>query len=152
MVRLLDDDPELFDIFLAWLTTGDIESSSEIVEITGPEHNEAEVINQRYKQWEQLRRCYSLGDELLAPAFKNAVMDCLITVSDYLVTDHHAFPCRTVQELEIIYESTYPGSGLRQLVVDLAVKCMGIESFSDLDMVRAGLWLDCRQMLQGLTY
>ena len=100
------------------------------------------MIEQRYAQWEQLRRCYSPGDELLAPAFKNATMDCLITVSDYLITDHNVFPCRMVQELEIIYESTHPRSGLRMLVVDLAIKCMGIESFSDLDMVCAVLLFD----------
>jgi len=146
VVTLLDEDPNLFDIFLAWLTTGNVESSSEFIAITGSKENKAEVIEQRHQQWEQLRRCYCLGDDLLVRAFKHAVIDCLITVSDYLITDHNVLPCRTVQKLEIVYDSTYPGSDLRKLVVDLAVKCMGIESFYDLDKVSAVLLFDCCQM------
>ncbi|PVH75306.1 hypothetical protein DL98DRAFT_536708 [Cadophora sp. DSE1049] len=138
-VTLVDDDPRLFAIFLFWLAKGDIESSSDFIEITDPEYTEGEMIEKRCEQWEQLRRCYNLGDDLLAPAFKNAVMDCLITVSDYLITDHKLFPCRMVQELEIIYETTYPGSGLRKLIVDLAVKYLDLESVENLDVSRACL-------------
>ncbi|KAK0115542.1 hypothetical protein ONS95_000181 [Cadophora gregata] len=134
-VTLLDDDPTIFAIFLSWLITGDIESSDGFNQVTAPPYAEAHTIEQRYAQWEQLRRCYTLGDDLLAPGFQNAIIDCLIAVSSCLIMNHNMFPCRTSQELEIIYETTYPGSGLRKLVVDLAVKCMGVESLENLDLI-----------------
>ncbi|KAH7319406.1 hypothetical protein BKA65DRAFT_569783 [Rhexocercosporidium sp. MPI-PUGE-AT-0058] len=135
VITLVEDDPKLIAIFLTWLATGDIERCPDFVEVTATPNAEAILVEQNYAQWEQLRCCYNLGDVLLAPAFKNAAMNLLIEASETLLIGHNMFPCRTIQELETVYETTQKGSGLRKLVVDLAVKSMGIQSFGDLDIV-----------------
>ncbi|KAH9220682.1 hypothetical protein DL95DRAFT_479405 [Leptodontidium sp. 2 PMI_412] len=103
VIILVEDDPTLFAIFLSWLATGDIESCSEFLEVAAPPHSEVKLIEQTYAQWEQLRRCYNLGNFLLAPPFKNAAVNLLIETSKSLLMSHNMFPCRTVQELETVY-------------------------------------------------
>ncbi|CZT51931.1 uncharacterized protein RSE6_13157 [Rhynchosporium secalis] len=152
-MTLPDTDPTLFDIFISWLITGDISNSSELEGITKSAHGETEeeeeaiIIEQHYALWDQLCGCYNLGDEILSPGFKNAVVDLLVKVSGHLVMRFNTFPCRTTYELETIYKTTFPGSGLRRLVVDLAIGCLGIESLEDID--RENEYLDefCRELL-----
>ncbi|CZT03091.1 uncharacterized protein RAG0_09958 [Rhynchosporium agropyri] len=157
-ITLHDTDLTLFDIFISWLTTGNISTSSELRGITKSAHGETEeeeeeeeeeaiLIEQHYALWDQLCGCYNLGDELLSPGFKNAVMDLLVKISGHLVMHLKTFPCRTTYELETIYKTTFPGSGLRRLVVDLAIGCLGIESLEDID--RENQYLDefCRELL-----
>jgi hypothetical protein len=75
-VTLKEEDPVIFAIFIAWLVTGKIENSAELIEITATDKNEGKSSFQ--KQSFQLGKCYVLGDYVQAPSFQNAVMDLLV--------------------------------------------------------------------------
>ncbi len=67
-----------------------------------------------------------LGEVLLAPMFKNAVMDLLISKAKKMVRGHDIFPCH-FDDLASILGAIHSKSPLRRLLVDLFItgSCLG---------------------------
>ncbi|KAL2063384.1 hypothetical protein VTL71DRAFT_5189 [Oculimacula yallundae] len=146
-ITLIDIDAEAFAIFSIWLTTGNLSISSVPLSIEA----ELESAEKHFALWQQLGCCYNLGDRLLRPRFKNAIMDALVNLSKILVMDYNTFPIQTAEELEIVYKTTKPGSELRMLIVDLTIGCLGLKSLEGLDRGQPHLDAFCMEVL-GRTY
>ncbi|EHL02265.1 hypothetical protein M7I_1695 [Glarea lozoyensis 74030] len=91
----LEDDPDVFAIFLVWLTTGSISAAESLVDIPelpkvpgskqpptdteptpGETRRQLAVKLQQYRmRFFQLLECYYLGDSLQAENFRNYIMD-----------------------------------------------------------------------------
>lgn len=95
---LPDDHPYFFDIFNSFLYTNQLRDSEGTKDID--------------LEWEDLIRLWVFGDEYLAPAFQNSVMDAMWAKS--LQDDE----LPDLSNLKYIYEHTMPGSPLRRILTD----------------------------------
>lgn len=68
------------------------------------------------KEYEQLVKCYILGEKLLDSIFKNAVVEAVISL---LISKHVFDPGLT----SLIYQSTLQTSPLRKLWQDIYIFC-----------------------------
>lgn len=106
-VFLADDDPEAFEVFFQFTYIGKIYT----IKDGDYKQSPREDID---KEWSRLQRCWSLGEKLLAPSFKDAITDTLI--SKLREKDH----CPTNMHQPVYTESAGP-CGMRKLLVDIAV-------------------------------
>jgi hypothetical protein len=129
-VTLKEEDPVIFAIFIAWLITGKIENSAELVEITATDKNEWKSCFQ--KQSFQLGKCYVLGDYLQAPSFQNAVMDQLVYQSSVFGKECNAVLPGDSESVKIAWAQTSTGSALRRFIIDNVYKNASTDEFSGL--------------------
>jgi hypothetical protein len=122
VVRLQDDSPKIVAIFLSWVQTGQLESSSSFIQIDldelrkEPDSKKNSII---MAQWDQLCLCMVCGDLLQAHGFQNRVMDLLVRnfrIQQLLIRQR--FPQETLQ---YIYQHTHSSSKLRQLILDSVI-------------------------------
>lgn len=125
-LQLPEETPETFEIFLAWLNTGDIKHASSLSKIGTS--NDAETRRKDLSsRWLQLLHCYSMADYIQAPRYMNAIMDALIaTLEDFDTElsgsneiDEVTPMCDTcVRTINLVWERTPTKSPLRVLVID----------------------------------
>ena len=104
-VKLPDDEPEIFDNFVRWLYTQDIERPSTA---SGPD-------------WEHLVNIYVLADKLGAPKFGNCVMQ-IIAQEVWLKWDEEEEVEPSLPDAAAVcvaYENTPASSPLRQFLEDV---------------------------------
>jgi hypothetical protein len=75
-VRLEEDSPNIFRIYLHWLYRGTIPAES----AAGIEHY-SEFLDHEWSEWMQLAKAYVLGDTLQDGDFADAVIDAMIEKS-----------------------------------------------------------------------
>ncbi|KAI9647967.1 hypothetical protein NHQ30_002589 [Ciborinia camelliae] len=80
-VNLLDQDVIAFNIFLAWITTRNIQMAKQIPRINTNDPP-AEKLEQYEVLWDQLLECYFLSEYLEAPNFGNTIIDAMIKAQD----------------------------------------------------------------------
>ncbi|OCL08415.1 hypothetical protein AOQ84DRAFT_40631 [Glonium stellatum] len=106
VIQLANDPPDAFGLYIQWLYTKRIPS--------GDFENTKSLIEQEYAQ---LGVAYVLGEKLQDLAFKNAIIDALIEVTDILmVSGKPCFP--RPDTVRYIYEGTPGPCGVRRLLVD----------------------------------
>lgn len=102
VVKLPEDYPEIFELYVKWLYTGElVKLSTNAEEEDYPEHTTLTV----------LACAWFLGDKLLDSTFKNAAIDAIIE----RVRETNHYPCALAS---FIYENTTEESPLRRLLVD----------------------------------
>lgn len=109
-MELTDDvKSDLFGIFVQWIYTGTVFSQDKDLEaragVTG------DVACDR--EWHQLIELYIMGDRLIAPKFKDAVIMAMIEKE----VESSTMPAAP----GLVYRSTSPGSTLRRLIIDFHV-------------------------------
>jgi hypothetical protein len=129
LVILAEDDPKIFGIFLAWLTTSDITSAADLVEIPEAKHEKGKKDEEHEQAMdrlaEQLVMSFILGDRLLAENFQNSIMDAIVsTAKRYFEECSCLFGSHKI--VNKIYENTPANSPLRTFMVN---QCLGIANF-----------------------
>jgi hypothetical protein len=117
IIKLEEEDPKIFGIFLAWAFDGDIKNSEDYITL---EYIDAESKKECLTKIQvQLTDCFLLGQQLLSFDFKNDVIDLIIA--------NYRLGLRLSSDpvLLKIYTNTAPGSPLRRLLVDTAVSKAG---------------------------
>lgn len=117
-VTLEDQDPDVFAIFVTWVLTGNVKSSTKFIEVQSSESEEVKAIRLPL-QWNQLAKCYVLGDFLQAPGFKNAVIDMLLYNMQLYHNDCELLAGWSSDQINYIYSNTTAGSQLRRIIVEL---------------------------------
>jgi hypothetical protein len=128
-VTLDDDDPTIFGIFLTWLKASAKGVPNLLHIVDKPLDN---TVTSRYLTqhlYENLVRCFILGDLLQAPAFQNAIMDCVIILAkDYSIHFKQLLSSRP-EDIDEIYDHTLKGSPLRKFILDGIVSRMDPDQF-----------------------
>lgn len=107
-VRLEDDDPDTFQLYLHWLYRGTLP-----VRADEPGH----ACNSEYLQ---LAKAYVLGDKLQDGDFQDIIIDAIIDKWNSKASDgHNCFPVGAV--VTCIYNNTPESSKARRLLVDICV-------------------------------
>jgi hypothetical protein len=136
-VKLKEDDPRLFALFLTWLSTGDVRNASEFHDtpnLIPPTAKDSatssanEIINLSQDddkediQIEQLSQCYVLGEWLQAPKFCDSIMHAMIQNCKIQYTKRRKVAASAAEILSFIFSHTVESSPLRRLVVDNFLK------------------------------
>ena len=100
LVRLPEDQPPIFDLFLQWLYTGDVPVTS----------------SDAYLDWSESAALYVLAEKLQISELKNAVIDQWICKNK--ATDEYP-----IGIVAYVYTNTLDSSPLRRLVVEM-VACV----------------------------
>jgi hypothetical protein len=102
-------------IFLTWLTTRDIEDAEVLVPKIKQDPHEYEYD----KRFDQLVKCWTLGDFTQAPEFQNAILDSILSYWQPHLRAREAYLSGEV--VALVYRNTKAGSPLRRLIVDCAL-------------------------------
>ena len=105
MVKLPDDDPEIFETYIQWLYTGTVFSK-----VKGKFGSSNYV---------HLAKLYTLGEKLVDAVFQNQVVDAIVAgvrEADTIVGTP-VYPGQI--EINMIYHNTPPGNPARRLMVDI---------------------------------
>lgn len=132
-IQLENIDPDIFTIFLAWITKINIENAEELIEIK-IHTDEHPVTNDECKESicqrkRQLINCFALGESLESSNFRNSIMDNLIFLDQRFVT---AFNRRLVGEsrdIQDIYRNTRADSLLRKFLLNTIITSVDMDSF-----------------------
>lgn len=109
LIRLPNDDPETFRIYLHWLYRGTFPCRINEPALAG----NAEFL--------QLAKAHVLGDKLFDGDFCNAAIDAIINKTETKLPDGlRWYPVGEV--VQSIYDNTLPHSPTRRLLVDLYVR------------------------------
>ncbi|KAF2094511.1 hypothetical protein NA57DRAFT_80315 [Rhizodiscina lignyota] len=141
-IRLPEQEPEIFKIFVQWLYSGHIYSA----------HEGDDSGNKESCEWSRLCGLYLLGDDLRDYIFKNAVIDAVIMRA--LVTNEH--PSGFVEH---IYTHTTGSDPMRKLLADFWVWSAADSLEGDYEDLKKGpleFWKDvaqamCRPVLLNTT-
>jgi hypothetical protein len=105
VIELEQADPKIFSIFLAWAFDRNIENSEDYIIVKDKDEDVERWEDSSVKRHFQLVDCYMLGQELLAPDFKNAVMDLIIKSYKFHHEQFHCIPgalwediCREIRQ------------------------------------------------------
>ena len=137
IVTLAEDDPEIFGIFLVWLSTRDLGDAQGLLTncaLKSPvyenenvgEDKEKERIEQLKErlaevkaQSTQLLQCFVLGDSIQCAKFRNCVMDQLYMLSDaFQSSSIVGLLAGSAKLTRLIFTSTLKGSPLRGFCLD----------------------------------
>ncbi|EPE24677.1 hypothetical protein GLAREA_08530 [Glarea lozoyensis ATCC 20868] len=140
VVCLEEDDPKIFALFLAWLTTGSIKASNNIFPtpkldgISVDDHvrtadNENRIhdiiMNDNSSRFYQLLECYFLGDCLQSEAFQNHIIDEILVIIRYRDHIRYHYPklnaiclCTGFRAIQTFYAKTTAKSPLRRLLLE----------------------------------
>ncbi len=99
-MRLPEEEPEDFEVFLLWLYTQSLE------------HTESPNVNQQY---EVLFKLYFLADRLQVRGLRNAIVDTIIAL------EHSGDFVPGTDLVNLTFERTARSSPLRRLMVDMHV-------------------------------
>ncbi|KAB8304139.1 hypothetical protein EYC80_003559 [Monilinia laxa] len=115
-----DERPETFEVFMAWLNTGNINHASCL-------QNSKEVdtkIRQKIlsQLWLQLLHCYLMADYIQAPVYTNIIMDALIEAlkgfEDEPDSELTPLCDAFFASINLVWDKTLPKSPLRKLFID----------------------------------
>ncbi|KAH6663238.1 hypothetical protein B0J14DRAFT_644938 [Halenospora varia] len=129
-IVLKEEEPENFATFLAWVYTGDIDSSATVPKATA-EDTEAKLVETQIR-FEYLLGCYILGNFLQADSFKNAIIDKVL--QDYKTAPGdggHALFYGYPHIISKLYCNTSPKDPLRKFLVDLYMWECDPETFTE---------------------
>lgn len=116
-IRLPEDEPEIFGIYVHWLYYDKLP-----VYCNEP----GRAANQEYLK---LVKAYTLGDKLMDTEFQNAAIDAIVEKSNSTASDgKRYYPVAEV--VEFAYNNTHVSAPIRRLLVDMHVS------------VGSGKWLD----------
>jgi hypothetical protein len=122
-VALDEDKPQIFGIFLAWLTTGDLEQSADVIPLdeTCLKNctDKAKCLQVARGQFELLCRCFVLGDSLQSTKFCDCVMDRIVDLSSQTSQNVNKILCTRPEATKFIYRHTTSNSPLRQYCLDI---------------------------------
>lgn len=109
IIKLPTQDPKLFEIFAAFVSTGKIHSSEEgdIYQDTNNSDRPSD------KEWSRLSESWILGDVLQSSSFRDAVADAIIQKS----IEQNKWPTGVQYR---VYPHSIGSNGIRRLVVDIA--------------------------------
>jgi hypothetical protein len=121
-VTLAEDKPQLFCIFLAWLQTGDIEQSADILPLDSscPKEStdEDDVSRVAIDQFELLCRCFFLADSLQSNKFCDCIMDRILDLSSRVYQNSSKLIGTSNIDIKLIYRHTTCNSPLRKFCLD----------------------------------
>ncbi|KAI4693273.1 uncharacterized protein J4E88_001644 [Alternaria novae-zelandiae] len=115
MVRLPEDDPKVFDIYINLLYTGRLATNT----LEEPKTN-AHLLEEMYV----LAQLYVIGEKLLDKATKNSAIQSLLEVSLEQDANGKSYP-PTINTIISVYQGTCAGSLGRRLLVDLWIDIQG---------------------------
>lgn len=105
IISLPEDEPDIFALYHAWLYTGYILSKNE----SGGDGKTAE-------EYEELLKCYILGEKLLDNHFKDCTIDCFLAI--FRATG------KFIPSLSrLVFDNTPSRSPLRKLWLDIHILC-----------------------------
>ncbi|KAK0115543.1 hypothetical protein ONS95_000180 [Cadophora gregata] len=103
-------------MYANWLMNGDVESLQNYTAIRTGSQLKAAVVAELECQWAILADCFQLGEDLVAPRFKNNIMDAIVSKSKEIHQHDGAAGLRSKQ-LNTVYNGTNNDSPLRRLVL-----------------------------------
>jgi hypothetical protein len=121
VIELEEVDPNIFRIFLAWAFDGNIKNSEDYVIVKDKDENVDSWQDSSENRHFQLVNCYLLGQLLLAPDFKNAVMDLIIESYKFHPNHFDTVPRLSWQDICEDFKNTLPGSPLRTSLLDTVI-------------------------------
>ena len=131
-VRLEEEDPEIFGIFLTWMYTGSIQNSACFPKL-GKNASDKEKDAFFVAASGNLVRCFLLGQFLQVHTFQNDVADALVDNKYRTTQAFDKNTCTTISEsgprgIKRIWENTLPGSPLRNILLDEMMTSWGLDS------------------------
>jgi hypothetical protein len=115
VIRLEEEDPKVFSIFLAWAFGGGVQNSEDYI-IVDEKETDSEKHSSRNHHY-QLVQCYILGEKLIAFEFKNAIIDLIIKSQRSIVRKFNTTPCSSPKGICMIYANTPAKSPLRRVLI-----------------------------------
>jgi hypothetical protein len=135
IIVLPNKNPDIFAIFLVWLTNGNVDAAESLVHpdyspFYDRDHGEPalqkEVVEQMNLRFFQLAKCYRLGADMGSDLFQDFSMDRIVDLVEkrlQLINElrdccAEEFPVFASSPIEIhkIYEKTWEGCALRSLL------------------------------------
>lgn len=113
IIRLPEDEDDIFALYHAWLYTGYIDSRGEAPDDGGIGQDNDMFTS---KEYEKLAKCYILGDKLLDTRFKDCTVDCILSVLRVSRKFDHSLS-------GLVFDNTLAGSPLRELWLDIYTLC-----------------------------
>ncbi|KAF2087286.1 hypothetical protein K490DRAFT_56909 [Saccharata proteae CBS 121410] len=145
VMRFTEASPEAFNIYVYWLCErkyGDCPMEHWLCinkDVLCEGHEPSDPTFGTMESWNLLLECFALGDFLQDLQFKDCVID---QIEDCVICDVEKLPdgYDLWQLVEVIYRHTVrPGvnstQSPRQLVLDLVIHKLELESFKDIDVV-----------------
>ncbi|EPE24751.1 hypothetical protein GLAREA_08604 [Glarea lozoyensis ATCC 20868] len=127
-VTLAENDPEIFGVFLVWLTTRDIQNADGVLSLEFVEQefgkgkqNDAfkdATVNSASAQFDLLARCYGFGDFIQSMGFCNCAMDHIISISHHVWKGSNKIIGVAARHIKLVYPLTKVNSRLRQFCID----------------------------------
>jgi hypothetical protein len=130
-VTLPKDDPTIFGIFLVWITTHNLEDAEGLASVNllekpaksdAPNSGRAFAIEERF---EQLVRCFILGDSLQSANFQNSVLDSTIRVAKVYSMDYKRLLGGSTAAIKLVYLNSTSNSPLRKYILDMFLSGIG---------------------------
>lgn len=118
VVNLLDDEPDIFSLYMSLVYTGKLpikhEDSDDL-----PQEKKKEMLEEQY---DRLFHLYVLSEKLQDPAAKDASTTAIFEIfENEKLGDDHCLP--TFSTMSMVFECTPEGCPARRLVVDLSSTC-----------------------------
>jgi len=122
-VTLEDENPTIFSIFLAYIVSGDVQNATEYIQSGGNTDgatSDEELMDMADKHFEQLHKCYVLGDKLQAEGFRNTIMDLIISAATRNQADSRlTYLSGTASEdINYVFSNTPVNSPLCRMILD----------------------------------
>lgn len=131
-VTLEEDDPKIFSIFLTWLSTGNVKDAAEFLPF------DKEDKDASFLAFDQLVKCFILGNVLGALPFRNKIADFVVLYTRLFLDTHKSIVGAAPDKIQYIWSNTVDGSPLREIVLDNYVAKIGRGHVSAMSSV-AGL-------------
>ncbi|EHL02267.1 hypothetical protein M7I_1697 [Glarea lozoyensis 74030] len=124
-----DEDPNIFALFLVWLTNGNIDAAEDLVQIRSSPLGglRCEALKKLVKEMDlrffQLVDCYYLGSDIQSEEFQNFVMDSIVDLVTERTSQTGSVPkgeisalASSTKEIHEIYVKTWADSPLRMFL------------------------------------
>ncbi|KAH7138018.1 hypothetical protein B0J11DRAFT_513407 [Dendryphion nanum] len=114
-ITLPEDDPAAFSIYMSYLYAKELPilNESTASQPTTPEGKYRDIDN----GYHNLAYAYVLGERLMDPAFKNAIIDAYVLYARGSPPAKRCYPSN--EEIRILYEGTHEDSPIRKLLIDI---------------------------------
>ena len=119
-VMLEEQSPEIFAIFMSWLISGELHEAATFIDLPDVATGEKVPATTFNARWNQLARCFILGDFLQAAEFKNTVVDALLEDQKRYSKDYNKLGGTAAREIILVWANTTKDAPIRRIVLDMA--------------------------------